>query len=201
MLCAAASAQDNIFGVYWDRNLETNVIGYRVHWGGASGHYYAVRDVFNETNTMMPASLPIYVAVTAYDAEGLESGYSSEIFRQTNSGIMAIKLSTPRFAEMTNTVQVPAGTNPVWGIHFTIEAVAMNSGTVVARAEAFATLFETVGPVIFQSTGVLPNYLARPTYKKALLKMQAVAPPAPGVTLNSKSKVATVGSKKGKLEK
>lgn len=64
----------------WDRNTETNVIGYRVYVGSVSRTYDLVLDRGNSTFADVPTNPGMnYFAVTAYDQEGLESDYSAEV--------------------------------------------------------------------------------------------------------------------------
>jgi hypothetical protein len=68
----------------WDRNPETNVLGYRVYTGTNSRNYTSVLDVSNAvtcnlTNLQLSAGTN-YFAVTAYDQEMLESDFSDEVF-------------------------------------------------------------------------------------------------------------------------
>ena len=66
----------------WDANSEPNIFGYNVYYGKANGDYDVTLDVGNWT-TATVADLEddetYYFAVTAYNADGLESGYSSEV--------------------------------------------------------------------------------------------------------------------------
>ena len=65
----------------WNANPETNIAGYRVHYGTASGKYYAHIDVGNSvfyTVPNLPDQTNYYFALTAYNARGLESDYSAE---------------------------------------------------------------------------------------------------------------------------
>ncbi len=65
----------------WDRNPETNVIGYRVYVGRVSRLYDSVLDIGNQIITQVPTSPgTTYFAVTAYDSDGLESDFSEEVF-------------------------------------------------------------------------------------------------------------------------
>jgi len=65
----------------WDPNSETNLAGYKVYFGMASGVYNAPNIIGTETtytvNGLGPGTW--YFAVTAYNTEGLESGYSNEV--------------------------------------------------------------------------------------------------------------------------
>jgi hypothetical protein len=68
--------------IAWDRNKETDVVGYKVYWGYASRKYPWFIDV-SDTTAMtienLPDSVNIYFAVTAYDENGNESDYSQEL--------------------------------------------------------------------------------------------------------------------------
>lgn len=58
----------------------TNLAGYKIHYGTASGTYTATFAIGNVTNYAfaLPAGT-YYFAVSAYDTLGLESGYSNEV--------------------------------------------------------------------------------------------------------------------------
>jgi hypothetical protein len=66
----------------WDANTESYLAGYKIHYGPSSGQYTNAVDVGNVTQFEIPTELPrnqnYYFAATAYDTEGLESGYSNE---------------------------------------------------------------------------------------------------------------------------
>jgi len=65
----------------WDTNSEPNISGYNFYYGKATRDYDVTLDVGNWT-TVTIADLEddetYYFAVTAYNTDGLESGYSSE---------------------------------------------------------------------------------------------------------------------------
>ena len=66
----------------WDPNTESDLAGYRVHYGTASGSYTVHTDVHNITSytvTGLTAGQTYYFAATAYDASGNESGYSNPV--------------------------------------------------------------------------------------------------------------------------
>ena len=80
LLCFAWSATAAVVVLEWDANTETNVVGYRVYAGGSSRVYESVFDVGNVT--VRTNDFPIgqhFVAVTAYDTDGLESEFSDEV--------------------------------------------------------------------------------------------------------------------------
>ena len=66
----------------WDPNTESDLAGYKVHYGTASGSYTVHTDVHNVTTytvTGLTAGQTYYFAATAYDASGNESGYSNPV--------------------------------------------------------------------------------------------------------------------------
>jgi hypothetical protein len=66
----------------WNANSEPTVAGYRVYYGTASRVYGAVIDVGNWTNCVISGlqnGITYFFTATAYDGEGNESSYSSEI--------------------------------------------------------------------------------------------------------------------------
>jgi hypothetical protein len=66
----------------WDANSEPDLAGYKLHYGLASGSYETVVDVGNQTQftlTGLQASRTYYIAATAYNSAGMESGYSNEV--------------------------------------------------------------------------------------------------------------------------
>ena len=73
--------------MHWAMNGESDLAGYRVYQGVASGVYSGYTDVGLTGTTGAPAatisgignSIPTYLAVTAYDATGNESAYSAEV--------------------------------------------------------------------------------------------------------------------------
>ena len=66
----------------WNPNTESDLAGYRIHCGTASGNYSVHTDVHNVTTyiiTGLTEGQTYYFAATAYDAFGNESGYSNEV--------------------------------------------------------------------------------------------------------------------------
>jgi fibronectin type 3 domain-containing protein len=64
----------------WDRNRETDIAGYNVYYGRASGDYTRLVTVTNPTAMIaVKGSKTLYFAVTAYDTDGLESEFSEEV--------------------------------------------------------------------------------------------------------------------------
>jgi hypothetical protein len=92
MVSTLASARTE--ALRWTHNDPANVAGFVVHYGTSSANYTTVIDVpplqpdahgiFN-FDIDVPDDATIYVAVTAYDGAGLETGYSNERTRSPGS--------------------------------------------------------------------------------------------------------------------
>lgn len=66
----------------WDANPESDVVGYRVHYGTTSGNYTASVEAGNLTTNAIPglaSGVTYFFAITAFNASGLNSGFSNEI--------------------------------------------------------------------------------------------------------------------------
>ncbi len=66
----------------WDPSTESDVAGYRIHYGTASGSYSVHIDVHKVTVctlTGLEAEQTYYFAASVYDSAGNESGYSNEV--------------------------------------------------------------------------------------------------------------------------
>ncbi len=66
----------------WDPNTESDLAGYKIHYGTASGNYTVHTDVHNVTSYTvigLTTGQTYYFAVSAYDASGNESSYSNEV--------------------------------------------------------------------------------------------------------------------------
>lgn len=66
----------------WDANTETDLAGYKIHVGTASGSYNSTVDVGNVTShsmTNLTIGTTYYFAVSAYNTAGNESAVSNEV--------------------------------------------------------------------------------------------------------------------------
>ncbi|HEX4667823.1 MAG TPA: fibronectin type III domain-containing protein [Chthoniobacterales bacterium] len=64
----------------WDPNRENDIAGYNVYYGRSSGDYFRVETVAKPSATItIKGSKTMYFAVTAFNADGLESDFSDEV--------------------------------------------------------------------------------------------------------------------------
>jgi hypothetical protein len=66
----------------WNPNTESDLAGYRLHYGTTSGNYTVHLDVHKVTSytvTGLADGQAYYFAASAYDASGNESGYSNQV--------------------------------------------------------------------------------------------------------------------------
>jgi hypothetical protein len=78
LLCQLAVAAD--VNLSWNANTESDLAGYKVHYGAATGNYPTNQSVGNVTSfTLNLAPGTYFFAVTALDTSGNESGYSNEV--------------------------------------------------------------------------------------------------------------------------
>ena len=91
LLIPAARAGAAIVTLAWDPNPETDLLGYRIHYGTSSGVYGTSIEVGRQTTytvTGLPAG-NYYFAITAYNTSWMESGYSNEVSADLTSATQA----------------------------------------------------------------------------------------------------------------
>jgi hypothetical protein len=80
-LCASLASATSV-DLAWDAVNASNLAGYKVHYGLASGNYTATKDVGEPTTTTisgLEAGKTYYFAATAYDQDGNSSDFSNEV--------------------------------------------------------------------------------------------------------------------------
>ncbi len=93
LVLGSALGQEGSLIVKWDPNTETDLAGYRVYYGEASGSYSRQIDVGNVTEYQIKHLVEgrtYYIALTAYDYWNNESGFSREV-----SGKATVHLKNP----------------------------------------------------------------------------------------------------------
>ena len=91
----SGSTSANGINLYWSANNTADLAGYKVYFGTASGSYgspVVLGKVTSYELTGLQNCTNYYIAITAYDTGGVESGYSSQII--VNSG-SAVSPGTP----------------------------------------------------------------------------------------------------------
>jgi hypothetical protein len=76
-----ADTSDGRVTLAWDASLSSDVIGYNIYYGLASGNYSALQAAGNATTASISNLVRgtyYYFAATSLDSSGLESGFSSE---------------------------------------------------------------------------------------------------------------------------
>ncbi len=109
----------------WDPNTETDLAGYKIHYGTASNSYSARIDVHNVTTytvTGLTAGQTYYFAATAYDTSGNESGYSNQVVH-----------SVPAANSAPSTPSTPSGPSTAMvntSVAFTTSAADPNGNSI-----------------------------------------------------------------------
>lgn len=91
-------ANDQVVIVSWDPSPDNSVVGYKIYVGPASHHYTVTQAIGDQTTAQVTVSNgPVYVAVSSYTVEGLESVLTPELVlggdSQTNAGPAGISAS------------------------------------------------------------------------------------------------------------
>jgi len=110
-------------GLSWDPNSENDLAGYLVYYGTASGNYSQTQPATTASATVpnLNSGTTYYFAVTAYNTNGLESGYSNEVSYSTSGGAPPPPPPTPTPAQpdallnISTRVQVRSGDSVLIG--------------------------------------------------------------------------------------
>ncbi|MBE7499936.1 MAG: fibronectin type III domain-containing protein [Verrucomicrobiales bacterium] len=133
----------------WDPSPDATVVGYKLHWGGASGTYTSHLDVGNVLTATVPGLEPAvtyYFAATAYDGAGLESDYSNEVeYTPPTSN------QPPTLASIANqTINEDTSTGP---IALTVGDVDNDVNTLVLTATANNSTLVPASALVFGGSG------------------------------------------------
>ncbi|MEW6186572.1 MAG: fibronectin type III domain-containing protein [Thermodesulfobacteriota bacterium] len=118
----------------WDPNSEPDLAGYVIYYGTASQNYQTNIDVGNVTTYTVPGlqtGITYYLAATAYNTQGLESGYSNEVVYTVPGCTYTISPSSASFSVSGGSgsvlVETQAGCN--WGTSSAASWVTVNTGS------------------------------------------------------------------------
>lgn len=89
-ICFSSICYAGSVGLQWNANSEPDLDGYRLYYGPSSGTYEKIVNVGNVTSYIIDDEYlaeghTFYFAVTAYDTDLNESGYSNEVSKEINN--------------------------------------------------------------------------------------------------------------------
>ena len=138
--CAVLLAASNTHGltVAWDANSDPDLAGYRLYYGTASSPYSNVIDLTNTSAVVsgLQQGATYTFAVTAYNANGLESAYSSAV-SYTQGSDHAIP--TAILANISTRAFVQSGENVLIG-GFIIDGIVPKKVALRAIGPSLATV-------------------------------------------------------------
>ena len=146
----------------WDPNSEPDLAGYDIYYGTASGNYQWKSDVGNVT-TYTQSGLDIgvtyYLAATAHNTQGLESGFSNEVVYTAPSCTYTLSPSSASFSVSGGSGSVivtsQAGCN--WGISASPSWVTINSGSGMGTGTMGYTVSPNTGATRVASLTIAGN--------------------------------------------
>jgi hypothetical protein len=156
---ASADASSSL-SLAWDRSSSTDVVGYRVYFGPASRQYTNSTYVGNVTSSLvsgLAGGAPYYFAMTAIDATGLESDYSTEFTYTPTTGGSKLKVRVAGNQQVILTVNGTTGQ-----VYDFLATTNMTTWSVLGGA-----VVTSDGQAIFVDSGA-PSYRLR--YYKARLR-------------------------------
>lgn len=199
-MITTAHAQNSVT-LAWDRCVGDAVVGYRLYQGGASRAYTNVFGAGTETsNTVsdLMEGATYFFAVTAYDANGLESDFSKEISYTVplpDTQPPAISLGSPANgaaytapATIALTAAVAADGRRITRVDF------YNGATLLGTASAapYSLSWQNVGAGIYSLTAVAV-YDSGGTLGSMVVNVTVSAPlPSSGLTFAADSGVFTL---------
>ena len=141
----------------WNPSISTNVVGYNVYYGLASGVYSSVKSVTgsNTTITGLAAGTTYHFAATAVDALGVESPFSNETSYTT--GVPTVRIRTAPAGQFVLTASTSAPTRPMIRTAPAGQFVLTVSGLIGQTYEVEATqdlaTWSAIGTVTLGASG------------------------------------------------
>ncbi len=130
----AAGAGSALYGgqatLLWDANLESDVVGYKLHYGSSSGSYAQSVNVGNVTEATIPdleGGATYFFVVTAYNSAGQESLASNEVSSAIANGTPVASITAPA-----------TGSKFAKRAPITINSEASDSNAGIAKVEFYA---------------------------------------------------------------
>jgi hypothetical protein len=132
----SASAESTIT-LAWDPSTAASVVGYRVYKGTSSRVYTWAATLGNVTETTLGSLIPgttYFIAVSAYDSNGLESDFSSEL-----ACVAGASLSLPWQTLVVGTNSIVTGASSAAGVY----AIA-GAGALAGAADNFRFVYQSL---------------------------------------------------------
>ncbi len=136
----------------WDPNTEPDLAGYEIYYGTSPGNYQRNIDIGNVTNYTLyglNVGVTYYIAATAYNTQGLQSGYSNEVVYTIPSCTYTISPSSATFSSLGGSgsvlVTTQAGCN--WGTSASIPWITVTSGSGMASGTISYTVSPNIGAI------------------------------------------------------
>ncbi len=174
---------DTFVRLAWDMNTESDLAGYRIHYGTSSGRYTSSTDVglvnvISVSN--LQANTTYYFVVTALDRAGNESTYSNEVTSQPT-----VVISTP-----TVNKAVELGTGSIYILQSGHQSIQVNGTNFQSAAIVSMGADISVGPTSVIDPGQLTaSIIVSPS---AVLGPRALTVTNPDGGIGSKQNTLTV---------
>ena len=154
LLVTMAIAVSGTLTATWDANTESDLAGYRVHYGPGSGNYTTVKDVGNQTVYVadnLPAGEEYYFAISAYDRFGNESELSTEVSAVVPDSSLQVDIEYVNGDVLLN-----------WDSIFTADSYEIYRSST---AYEYSAALQNVSETTFTDPGVSPPINAGMYYK------------------------------------
>ncbi len=134
----------------WDPDNVSNLAGYKVYYGTASGSYHWNIDVGNVTTYTLNGltiGTTYYAAATAYTTSGLESSFSNQVMYTVPSCTYAISPSSASFAASGGTGSVSITTQPYcnWTTSSGASWITVNTGSGIGSGSMTYSIAPNTG--------------------------------------------------------
>jgi hypothetical protein len=146
----------------WDPNSESDLAGYKIYSGTQSGTYQNNIDVGNVTTYILNGltlGQTYYIVATAYNTQGLESGFSNELVYTVPSCSYAISPSSASFPASggSGSVSITTQASCNWGTSASASWLTINSGSGTGNGTMRYTVSPNTGTARSASLTVAGN--------------------------------------------
>ena len=152
MIIVSRQVEAGSVSLAWNPNPETNVVGYSVYYGTASGTYIGVVDVGNVTSwtvTGLTDGQLHYFAVDAYTSDGAHSPRSAEV-----SGVTATSAAASLTTPTPSSILTGSSVQFQWSAGAGVSQYRLSVGTTFGAANLFDQI---VGTNVSQTVTGLPT--------------------------------------------